>query len=70
MADGGGNVLRPDELAALLDRLDEVMAEAARLRREVTRQLEENRGRDRPEVSVNRRATVTAIRRKKKVSRR
>jgi hypothetical protein len=35
--------LTPERLAALLDKLDDVMAEAARLRREVTRQLSEQR---------------------------
>lgn len=35
--------LSPEELAALVDELDRVMEEASRLRREVTRQLEEQR---------------------------
>lgn len=35
--------LTPERLATLLDKLDDVMAEAARLRREVTRQLFEQR---------------------------
>ena len=35
--------LTPERLATLLDKLDDVMAEAARLRREVTRQLSEHR---------------------------
>ena len=35
--------LTPERLATLLDKLDDVMAEAARLRREVTRQLSEQR---------------------------
>jgi hypothetical protein len=35
--------LTPERLAQLLDKLNEVMAEAERLRREVTRQLGEQR---------------------------
>jgi hypothetical protein len=35
--------LTPERLAALLATLDDVMAEAARLRREVTRQLADQR---------------------------
>lgn len=35
--------LTPEVLAALLEKLNEVMAEAGRLRREVTRQLSDQR---------------------------
>ena len=42
MSDEGGT-LGPDVLSALLLKLDEVMVEAERLRREVSRQLAEQR---------------------------
>jgi hypothetical protein len=35
--------LTPERLAQLLEKLNDVMGEAARLRREITRQLEEQR---------------------------
>jgi hypothetical protein len=35
--------LTPERLAQLLHKLDEVMGEAARLRREITRQLDDQR---------------------------
>lgn len=41
--DGKKSALSPSELAALLERLDQVMTEAQRLRSEVTRQLAEQR---------------------------
>ena len=36
--------LTPERLSMLLQKLNEVMVEASRLRREVTRQLDEQRG--------------------------
>jgi hypothetical protein len=43
MSDERKSTLGPDALAILLEKLDSVMVEAARLRREVTRQLSEQR---------------------------
>jgi hypothetical protein len=40
---GRQDPLTPERLALLLDKLNEVMIEAARLRREVTRQLADQR---------------------------
>jgi hypothetical protein len=51
--------LTTEELAAVLKRLDEVMAEAVELRRAVTQQMAEQRSRTKQ--------TVTAGRRRKKV---
>jgi hypothetical protein len=51
--------LDPEELAIILARLDQVMDEAARLRREVTRQLAETRGRDQQRLSSARRRKTT-----------
>ena len=38
-----GRVRRPEELGALLDELDRMMDESARLRQEVMRQIDEHR---------------------------
>ena len=41
----------PDDLRQVLDRLDDVLGEAARLRKEVIRQLSEERGRHQQHIS-------------------
>jgi hypothetical protein len=53
MADGPS--LTPERLSELLSRLDEVMADAARLRNEVDRQLKELRRREQPRPAADRR---------------
>jgi hypothetical protein len=47
--------LTPEKLAALLARLDEVMAEAARLRSQITRQLNEQERQEQQKITVTRR---------------
>ena len=54
MADQG-TVIPSDQLRQVLDRLDEVMAEAARLRKEVMRQLGEQRAGIRQHLSGGKR---------------
>jgi hypothetical protein len=49
------SALTPERLSELLARLDEVMADAASLRRQITRQLNERERLERPKVVVNRR---------------
>ena len=49
------SALTPERLSELLARLDEVMAEAARLRRQITRQLSEQHRDERQNVTVPRR---------------
>ena len=44
--------LSPKELASLIEELDHVMAEAARLRLEVTQQIAEQREREQQKLSV------------------
>jgi hypothetical protein len=46
--------LTPERLSELLARLDEVMTDAARLRRQITRQLNDRRREDQQKVSVTR----------------
>jgi hypothetical protein len=53
MADGPS--LTPERLSELLSRLDEVMAEAARLRKAVDRQLQDLRHKEPPKPSSSRR---------------
>ena len=53
----------PDDLRQVLDRLDDVLGEAARLRKEVIRQLTEERGRQQQHI------TAKADSRKRKASR-
>ena len=52
-----GPTLTPERLAELLARLDEVMADAARLRNEVSRQLKDLRGKEPPKAPSRRRRT-------------
>jgi len=47
--------LTPEKLAELLTRLDEVMAEAARLRGQITRQLNEQERQAQQTITVTRR---------------
>ena len=47
--------LTPERLSQLLTRLDEVMTEAARLRRQITRQLNTQRRDEQQKVTVTRR---------------
>ena len=51
MADERKIALGPGALAALLEKLDDVMAEAARLRAEVSRQLAEQRSRQQQKIT-------------------
>jgi hypothetical protein len=51
MAEERRRTLSADELQAVLKRLDDVMAEAAELRREVTRQLGEQRSRTQQKIT-------------------
>jgi hypothetical protein len=51
MADERKIALGPGALASLLEKLDDVMAEAARLRAEVSRQLTEQRGRQQQKIT-------------------
>jgi hypothetical protein len=55
MADGPA--LTPERLAELLSRLDEVMADAARLRKDVSRQLTDLRRKEPPRPPSPRRRT-------------
>lgn len=50
--------LTPERLAELLSRLDEVMIDAARLRKEVSRQLTDLRRKEPPKPPPGRRRTV------------
>jgi hypothetical protein len=51
MAEERRRTLTPEELNAVLKRLDAVMQEAEELRREVTRQLQEQRSRFKQKVT-------------------
>lgn len=46
--------LTPERLSELLARLDEVMTDAARLRRQITKQLNDHRRDDQQKVTVTR----------------
>lgn len=46
--------LTPERLSELLTRLDEVMTDAARLRREITKQLNDQRREEQQKVTVTR----------------
>jgi hypothetical protein len=50
--------LTPERLSELLARLDEVMTDAARLRREITRQLSDQRRDEQQKVTVTRKRRV------------
>jgi hypothetical protein len=50
--------LTPERLSELLSRLDEVMTDAARLRREITSQLNDQRREEQQKVTVTRRRRV------------
>jgi hypothetical protein len=54
MADEGSPI-SPEKLRQVLDRLDDVLSEAARLRKEVIRQLGEQRSRQQQHLSPVRR---------------
>ena len=54
MADADNAPLTPERLSELLSRLDEVMTDAARLRRQITRQLNDHRREDQQKVTVMR----------------
>ena len=47
--------LTPERLSELLTRLDEVMADAARLRRQITRQLNTQERQEQQKITVTRR---------------
>ena len=46
--------LTPERLSELLSRLDEVMTDAVRLRRQITRQLQDQRREEQQKVTVTR----------------
>jgi hypothetical protein len=48
------STLTPERLSALLTRLDDVMSDAARLRKEITRQLNDQQRRDQQKVTRTR----------------
>jgi hypothetical protein len=50
--------LTPERLSELLGRLDEVMTDAARLRREITRQLNDQRREEQQKVTETRKRRV------------
>ena len=47
--------LTPERLSELLSRLNEVMTDAERLRRQITKQLNEERRRLQPKITASRR---------------
>jgi hypothetical protein len=47
--------LTPERLSELLSRLNDVMTDAARLRRQITRQLNDQRRRLQPKITATRR---------------
>jgi hypothetical protein len=49
------HALTPERLSELLSRLNEVMIDAERLRRQITRQLNDERRRLQPKITVMRR---------------
>jgi hypothetical protein len=57
MPDSPRKTLTPSQLAEALQRLEEVMTEAARLRREITRQMAEQLRHQQMKVSTFRRRT-------------
>jgi len=58
MADDG-TPITSEHLKQVLDRLDDVLAEAARLRKEVVRQLTEQRANQQQHVTARRRKRAT-----------
>ena len=64
MADDGP--ISADKLKQVLDRLDDVLAEAARLRKEVVRQLGEQRASQQQHLSGSRRRRPKSARRRKR----
>jgi hypothetical protein len=57
--------ISPDKLRQVLERLDDVLAEAARLRKEVVRQLGDQRASQRQHLSGGRAPTTRTPRRRK-----
>ena len=55
MADASGRGLTPTELKAILDKLDQVLVEAGRLRQQIELQMKEQRARQQQKVSRPRR---------------
>jgi hypothetical protein len=55
---GDNTPLTPERLSELLARLDEVMTDAAKLRRQITRQLNDKRRGDQQKVTTTRRRRV------------
>ena len=55
---GDNTPLTPERLSELLARLDEVMTDAAKLRRQITSQLNEKRRQDQQKVTTTRRRRV------------
>jgi hypothetical protein len=51
------DLLTPERLSELLARLDEVMTDAARLRRQINKQLTDQRRREQQKVTAPRRRT-------------
>lgn len=59
MADGSGKALTPSELQAILEKLDDVLVEAARLRKQIELQMKEQRLRQQQKISRPRRPRRT-----------
>ena len=55
---GEDTPLTPERLSELLSRLDDVMADAARLRRQITRQLNEQQRQEQQKITSTRRRRV------------
>jgi hypothetical protein len=55
------DLLTPERLSELLARLDEVMTDAARLRRQITKQLNDQRRADQQNVTTTRRRRAKPI---------
>jgi hypothetical protein len=56
--------LTPERLSELLSRLNDVMTDAARLRRQITRQLNDQRRRIQPKITAPRRRAAPATKRR------
>ena len=65
MADDDGTPITSENLKQVLDRLNDVLAEAARLRKEVMRQLSEQRAGQQQHVTTVRKRKATRKRKKR-----
>jgi hypothetical protein len=55
------HALTPERLSELLSRLNDVMTDAARLRQQITRQLNDQRRRLQPKITVPRRRRADTV---------